>query len=127
MNTFLLIQSDIIDTILSITMIGALFALIKLVGYFIQKKSDKTAIIKEIAGFKWTVIRDDKHELIIGDKKKYSQAQMIAVIKEVGNNYDTITFVDGTSGFAKKIAAYMNGVLVYEKSGKAVDLRSSKE
>lgn len=116
-----------IDKLLSILMIGAFFTLLKIIGYFVQKKSDKNNVTKEIAGKQWTVIREDKHEIVIGDKASYSEEQMIAVIKEIGNNHDIITFMEGGSTYSRKKAGYMNGVLVYEKSGKAVDLRSAKE
>lgn len=112
-------ERDWIDIIISILMIGGLLFVVKIIGYFIERRIKKGNTQKVIAGKTYDCYSDTPDELCIGGKKLI-QSQMETIIHECKHNHKRIVFIDGSTKFFGKIyASYGNKVLRYE-TGKEV-------
>lgn len=115
-------MTDFIDGLISVTMIGAMLFIVKASGAFIEQRMNKNNTTKVIAKRKYTVFLDTKEELRIGSKTSFIESRMRSIIDECKNDHKKIVFVKGISVFGKTIAEYENGVLVYNESGKTIEI-----
>lgn len=116
-------SENLIVGLISATMIGTLFFIIKLVGYFFEKLINKGNGKKTICGKEYVTIKDTKDELRLGGKgKSYVESTMVEIIKEVGSDYDLITFMKGDSNVSAIVAKYKDGTLTYN-GGRQVNIK----